>query len=364
MEASAHRLYCVGPVTPWGREFLEALAGGVSAAVEYEAAVQRFLEGLGTSAAGVMVEFGPDARTTIESLRASGRSMLILCFGRAFTKDDLAFFAERRVYAAIEAPVGDDRRAVDAGRRLVAALEGVDRQQQRFHSMKRLLVDSGDTSDPVAVLHEMRTLLSKIEHSSLEREWLAERNTSTPGSEDKLFYESEDFGDAISTIHDLERTGSLWVRGNLPGQEGKVEFLQGKIVAAAAGEVHGMKALYRMFLWDEPRFLFHRMNADDSVIEDRLNVSTDTLRNEGEDFRARYQKIRRDVPPPELKLELEASALHVGTQLEPNDFSALSSVVEFGTIRHVIDYNELPDVMIFEALIRLRRANLIRVVAA
>jgi len=61
---------------------------------------------------------------------------------------------------------------------------------------------------------------------------------------------------------------------------------------------------------------------------------------------------------------LESSALHIGAQLSPDDFSALASVVEFGTIRHVLDYNELPDVTIFEALIRLRRSSLIRVVAA
>lgn len=363
MDASARRLYCVGPVTAWGREFLESLSTAVPVAVGYETSTKRFLESGSTVAAGVFVEGGPQARATIDELRDSGRPMLVVCFGRTFTKDDLAYFAERRLYAVLEAPAGEDRRAVEATRRVVSALDGVDRQEQRFHSMKRLLVDASDATDPVALLHEMRTILSKVERSALEREWLAERAPGS-GGDDKLFHESEDFGEALTTIHDLERTGALWVRGNLPGQEGKVEFLQGKIVAAAAGQVHGMKALYRMFLWDEPRFLFHRIAAEDSIIEDRLNVSVNTLRLEGEDFRQRYQQIRRDVPPPEIKLELESSALHVGTQLSPDDFSALASVVEFGTIRHVIDYNDLPDVAIFEALIRLRRASLVRVVAA
>lgn len=363
MDASARRLYCVGPVTSWGREFLDALSTAVPVAVAYEPSTQRFVDGATGTASGVFVEAGPDARGTLDQLRGSGRPMLLVCFGRAFTKDDYAYFSERRLYAALEAPVGDDRRTVEATRRLVGALDAVDRQQQRFHSMKRLLVDSSDASDPMVILHEMRTILSKVERSALEREWLADRAPGS-GGDDKLFHESEEFGDALTTIHDLERTGALWVRGTLPGQEGKVEFLQGKIVAATAGEVRGMKALYRIFLWDEPRFLFHRIAAEDSVIEDRLNVSVNTLRLEGQDFRQRYQQIRRDVPPPEIKLEIESSALHVGTQLSPDDFSALASVVEFGTIRHVLDFNELPDVTIFEALIRLRKASLIRVVAA
>lgn len=363
MDSTLRRLYCVGPVTPWGREFLEALSAAIPMSLAYEPSVKRFLDAPVASAVGVVIEAGPDCRSVIDELRASGRPILLFCFGRTFTKDDLLFFAERRLYGVVEATVGDDRRAIEVGRRFAAALQAIERQRQRFHAMKRLLVDSAESPDAGAVLQEMRTILAKVERSELEREWLAER-ASENRSDDKLFYDSEDFGDALMTIHDLERTGSLWVRDHLAGQEGKVEFLQGKIVAAATGEVHGMKALYRMFLWEEPRFLFHRMAAEDSVIEDRLNVSMTALRAEGEALRQRFQRIRKDVPPLELKLELEPSGLHAGTQLAPDDFSALASVVEFGTVRHILDYNELSDVAIFEALIRLRRASLIRVVAA
>jgi hypothetical protein len=74
-----------------------------------------------------------------------------------------------------------------------------------------------------------------------------------------------------------------------------------------------------------------------------------------------YTKIRREIPPLSLKLNLDVSSVHTGTALAPNDFSTLSSVVECRKVGHVLNYNSLPDVEIYQSLIELKRAQLIRV---
>src|SRR5206468_806071 len=105
------------------------------------------------------------------------------------------------------------------------------------------------------LLHEFKTALGKVERAgTMSNEFLSAALDGGHGDKETLpFARSQDIGDALFTVHDLERTGALWIRGNLAGQEGKVEFLQGKLVAATAGGVHGVKAIFRMFLWDEPR---------------------------------------------------------------------------------------------------------------
>ena len=55
--------------------------------------------------------------------------------------------------------------------------------------------------------------------------------------------------------------------------------------------------------------------------------------------------------------------LTVGASLSPDEFSTLASVVEFGHISQVLDYNPLPDVILYESLIQLRRQKMVMVAA-
>ena len=125
-------------------------------------------------------------------------------------------------------------------------------------------------------------------------------------------------------------------------------------MSAHVGEVHGLKAIYRMFLWDEPRFLFNRQDSKDCQVEEQLPHAIKFIIQEGAELRKRYEALRRELPPDELRLQLEPTALHSGTALSPNEFFTLASVVEFEKIAAVVDYNPLCDVAIYESLIHLR----------
>ncbi len=364
MKVPVCRVFSVGELTNWAKQFMNALQEAQLIDVTFETSVQRFCEGTTPNMAVVFLENAPDVHKAIIKIRKSGRNSLIVWYGKLFAKEDLMFAMENRVYWILEGPRADERKVIETVKRVARNAELFQNFEQHFHSVKSILLQGDENETLKPVLQEIRTALSKLERTGLTNEYLGEHVDQAQKAEEKLpFHQSQDLGDALMTVHDLERTGALWVRGALPNQEGKVEFLQGKIVAALSGDVRGMKAIYRMFLWDEPRFLFSRIDPQEYVFEDHLNISLKHFCEEAQDYRRRFEKIRRELPPAELRLELEPSALHAGTQLPPEDFSTLASVIEFGSVMEVVDFNPLPDAVLYESLIGLRKRNIIRVVA-
>lgn len=367
------KAYCVGEVTSWGKQFLSDLQAANVIETAFQSP-QEFITNAGVPTAPVLVcvENTPESKKTIQKLRASGRLFFLLWYGRGFSKEDLAFAIEHRAYAFFEHARSEDKKLIETVGRAAACLESAEQFDQIIHALKSLLLQSESEEALKPLVTEIKTAVAKLERCGLRNELAGPKypapsqaasavntpDTTTP------FYKTQDFGDALTTVHDLERTGVLFIRGELPGNEGKVEFIQGKIVSAAAGDTRGMKAVWRMFLWDQPRFMFSRRDPQDCFVEEPVSISMKHLCQEGEELRRRYEAIRREVPPLELKIELEPTSMHAGTRLSFHDFSTLASVVEFGRISHVIDNNPLPDVALFEALIRLKKGNMIRVSVA
>ena len=371
MKVPTCRVLAIGELSTWGKQFLTNLETNSLAEVHYEASVQTFCSNAAPQAriTVLFAENLPDSRQAIQRLRVSPRRFFLVWFGRAFTKEDLAFAIEHRVYCVFEQSRADEKKIAEAIGRIGVALEMTDQFEQMIHSLKALLLQAETDVGMLPLVNEIKTALSKLERTGLYNEFSGGAENKDGNEKDsKLpFHKAQGFGDALSTVHNLERTGVLWVRGGLPGQEGKVEFLQGKIIAAQAGDIRGgirgLKAIYRMFLWDEPRFLFTRRDPQSVTFEEQIEQSMKYICMEGEELSRRFSRIRHELPPAEIKLELEPSSLHSGTQLSSEDFSTLSSVIEFGHVGQVLNYNLQPDVNIYESLIRLKKNKLIRVAA-
>lgn len=370
MKVPCCKAYCVGEVTAWGKQFL----GELQSQNVIEAAFQSPQEFLDSSATPispilVLVENTPESKKTLTKLRSSGHPLFWIWYGRAFSKEDYAFALENRAYAVFEHARAENKPLIETLGRVAEHVEAGDQYDQIVHSLKSLLLQSEEDEATRQLVSEIKTAVTKLDGCRARNELAGQskpvQNDATPpvptGDPGTLFHRTQDFSDALNTVHDLERTGALFIRGDLPGMEGRVEFIQGKIVSASAGDARGMKAIYRMFLWDKPRFLFTRKNAQDCFVEEVVSLSMKHLCQEGEELKRRFERVRREIPPSELILELEPSSLHPGSKLPLEDFSTLASVVEFGKISQVIDNNQLPDVSLFESLIRLKKQNMIRV---
>ncbi len=358
------RIIVLGDLTLWGRQFLAGLkATGME--ISHEPNLQKFIESQPSPQPQIIfLENLPESRQYVAKLRTLSRRIYWFWFGRNFTKDDATFALENRAYHIFENLRPDDKRISEFFGRLAANMETDTEFERTARGIKGVLIQA-ETEIPKAVLSEIKTGIAKMERLGLINEFSGATIETIVTSDGKLpFHKTQSLADALLTIESLERTGVLWIKGSIRGEEGKVEFLQGKAMAAKTGDVHALKALYRMFLWDDPRFLFTRRETSESTTEDQLNVSLSHVCSEGEALKKRYEAVRRELPPPDLRLELQPSALHTGTMLDFVEFSTLASIVEFHRVADVLDFNNLPDVSLYESLIKLRRQNIIRVSVA
>ena len=239
----------------------------------------------------MFVEHSQETKQYIPKIRASGKQCFIVWYGRAFSKEDIVAALENHVYCVFEHARAEDKKIFEWIKKVSKSAENSIQFEHLIHSLKTLLLQGEGEEEMAPLMTEIKTAVSKLEACGLQNDLTGAFVTENVGSENKLpFQRTQDFGDALTTVHDLERTGALWVRGALPADEGKVEFLQGKIVSAVAGETRGLKAIYRMFLWDEPRFLFTRRDPEECVVEEHLEQSMKYICLEGEELRKRYRE--------------------------------------------------------------------------
>lgn len=135
--------------------------------------------------------------------------------------------------------------------------------------------------------------------------------------------------------------------------EGFVAFEAGCMVAARLGSVSGMKALARILSWDEGRFEFHARVDESPATNERMSMQgamMEAARQIDElarlDLRALPLSARVEVACPEPEGGLEKAVAEL-CATRP-------------TLRRVLDLVPLPDLEVFQALLRLLEAGAIR----
>lgn len=363
MAVSRFRILVVGEVTQWGRHFVSLLQTSQGIEFVFEKSVDKFLESTQVGHPQiVMVENMPGCRSHLASLRESNRRLFLFWLGRSFSKEDLAFAIQHRIYGVFEDPKNEDPILSACLRRVSRSVDSIVQSEQVLRSLKSTLLQHETDADR-PFLAELKTAVAKLERMIGHNELASNMTVEGPRSDGAVpFHEAQAFSDALSTVHDLERTGVLRVRGGAQ-QDGAVEFLQGKLISAATGGVTGIKALFRMFLWDDVRFAFTRRDVKSESIQPDLNGELHFICQQGDELKSRYQKIRKEIPPAALVLAMEPKWMQITTAMPIKQFSTLASVIEFGQVGLVLDYNPLPDVDLLENLIALKRTRAIKVVS-
>lgn len=363
MGSARCRTIVLGEVTQWGRHYISMLQTAQAFEFVFENSTDKFLESTQVGHPQIiLIENLPGCRAILTRLRESNRRLFLIWLGRSFSKDDLSFALRHRIYAVFEDPKSDDGEVQRGLKGVVRNVDAAVQSEQILRSLKAaLLQHESDTDKPF--LTEIKTAIAKLERTAMQNEFASAFAGEVNRVEVSVpFHESQAFSDALMTVHDLERTGLLRVRGGAQ-QEGTVEFLQGKLISVTTGCVIGIKALYRMFLWDEMRFVFTRRDVKSESFQADLNGELQEICHEGDRLKTRFQKIRKEIPPATLVLAMEPKWMQISTTMDPNQFSTLGSVIEFGQVGLVLDYNALPDVDIVENLISLKRARAIKIVS-
>ncbi len=359
MKGPLCRVTALGTFSTWGRQFMNLLQGNNILDIGVEPSFDSFLKQTTERNQIVFIENSPDSRKNILKLRKSDRPFFIVWMGLLFTKEDHIFALDQRIYCVFENIKHDDKYVLENIQKIAKASHNAKELELVVRSLKAVLLDlDGDIVEPM--LMELKTAAGRIDELVVQNEFSGQAIHETVVEDSHLFHKSEDLVEAMATIHNLERTGILLV-GSSMNLEGRIEFIQGRVVSASTGTVKGLKALYRMFLWDNSRFVFCRRRGEELLLDEQIPLSVHTISLEGAALKRRFEKIRSEIPPSELNVDLDPLSLHEGSQLQYEDFHTLASVVEYGKVGLVLDYNPLPDVAIYESLINLRKDHKIRV---
>lgn len=365
MEASLSEVVALGEFSSWAKQLLNQWQTEDLIRLSFEASVPRFCSTHFSGEVSVaLLENNSAAKLAIGQIRSSGKNVLILWLGQHFSREDLEFALEQRVYATLENPVSFDKRTERIFTKCAALSNQANQKKQLLRNLKILLVPTESEGQNSEFINELKTGLIKLERSDRGNELFATEFASDneEGSSVPLA-QSISLGDTLLTITDFERTGTLWIKGKNPGEEGKIDFIQGKISFAEAGAVQQLKAIYRMFLWDTPRFLFNRKKVEVGEAHDLIPTEISLIVQEGELHAKRFELIKKEAPPSHLKLALEAESINPSTHLSPTNFQTLIKVVEYSHVTDVLDYSPSWDIDLYEGLIQLRKMGHIKVVA-
>ncbi len=315
----------------------------------------------------ILIENSPTSRAQILSVRQAGSPSFIVWFGGSFSKEDFEFAMEHRVYAVLEKPGSGDNRAEEIFSRLARKVAKASGFNNLVGTLNELLVQGETEESANPIFGELRSATRKLEEIQSQNEFNFS-HSQADSQVRKIQFEAplpgnskEEVGSAIEAMEDLERTGTLWVKGKKAGEEGHIEFIQGKIVSAETGEIQGLKAIFRMFLWNNPNCLFSRESASEVPISEYLGPIPVDYIAQGRRYKVDFDAFNAEVPPGGIHLEMNIQGDLSNLELDRTQFNVLASVVEFGRVSEIVDYNTLPDCEIYQALIALRKSDVIRV---
>jgi len=362
MKTPRHRVVCLGNLTDWGKRALKSLEKQSVVEFHYETSLKSFLKSsLATQLQMVFLENGPKSRLLMTELRKTGLPLYLIWFGVSFSKEDLGFAIQKHVFSVLEDRDLNNPRIIKEIRRIVRVIDSKYQFQQLVRSLKLAVLElEGNLPQPL--LNEIKSGVESLSDFGTKNEFTPVLSHAlTQGNQNILIQEAENLSEALTTIESLEKTGVMWVSPTGKGPKGQIEFIQGKIVFACCGEVVGLKAIFRMFLWEMPALLFSRRKAEEIEVGANIGTPIKMICQEGLRLKEQYDRIRHELPPLEMLLEIDSNFLHPGSSLSPEQFSTLAAVVEHRKVAHVLDYNPLPDVTIYEGLIQLRRSKILRI---
>lgn len=351
------QITCIGEISAWGTQFLNQLKSSQVAEVNYSKQETDFQnQSSHQQFPLIFLEHLPENKVLIEKILQGERKLLIALFGKNFSKEEVLGFFQNQVAWFFES-VDLAHPSTQKGLKYLSAEQRkLTAENNLLRSLKSILIQNQDENDQPLV-QEIKTGVTKLEALIFQKDEATQPKKDTA----LFFYKLQTLVDCLLTIHELDRSGQLSVKSK-NGDEGLIEFIQGKIYSAATGRVVGLKAIYRMFTWDAPEFSFTRgQPQEDKKIEENISASVRNIVDEGERLKERFEKIRKNLPPFELRVDLLPAYLTKKVKLEPDLFLTLSSVIEFKKVDQVVDFNPLPDVIIYESLIELRKNKLIAV---
>lgn len=149
--------------------------------------------------------------------------------------------------------------------------------------------------------------------------------------------------DLLQVIKSNQRSGVLEIIKGV--EQGKIYFVEGKLVSALIGEVLGAKSMFRMLAFDEGDFEFHPLpeDFDEGAAQGKIDMSLESILIEGMRQIDEFEKIKKGLPSLDsvlvLKKEFEAPL----SKLHPKVLDILQLVLNHEKFQEVMNKSQLSD---------------------
>lgn len=154
------------------------------------------------------------------------------------------------------------------------------------------------------------------------------------------------------------KDGTVWLKRS--DDEGRIEFVEGRILDAQAGSARGTKALFRMLGWNDAAFRVTAREGD--VPEATIQAATATVLMDGLFSLDEWVRWRELLPPPETRIEVfgDARGRLFGHALTPAEFDLLTRAKTGTTVAVAIADSPHPDAQVAEAICTLLSRGAVR----
>lgn len=199
--------------------------------------------------------------------------------------------------------------------------------------------------------------------SALTREQKSVPAVSNP-SEKKPKHLSGDLSamglaDLLQNLSQNSKSGNL----SLNNKQGEVFVMEGKVVGAKTGDIHGRKALYRMLAWKEGEFellplgdAFRPSELDQPIDDNIENLLMEGFRQFDE-----IEKMQKKLPPAKARLKLRTKLEAPLSRLHPKVLDILQLVINKGTFQSVMDRSEESDLEVCKMIYYLLKKEYIEI---
>jgi hypothetical protein len=158
--------------------------------------------------------------------------------------------------------------------------------------------------------------------------------------------------DLLQIFQMNKRSGVLriWRRdgagsGSIAVSEGQI--FDAQVPLAGGGSIAGEKALYRLFTWRDGRFEFVPGTPPEA---DRMDKPSRALLLEGTRQMDEWEKLRRELPGPSLRLTLRTPRSSIPQDAHPLTAEVLDAVEAHRRVSEIVDHCSFPDYQVLRVL--------------
>ncbi|MFM8268854.1 MAG: hypothetical protein ACKN9V_01590, partial [Pseudomonadota bacterium] len=144
MQSPLCEVVALGEFTSWAKQLLNDWQSEDFIRLSFESSIASFCNKTPQSknVQLVLLENNPASRSGISLLKASSHELFIIWMGRSFTKDDLAFALENKVYGVMEDPKASEKKTYNLLTEAASFRSEKNQLAHLIHSLKGLLLQS------------------------------------------------------------------------------------------------------------------------------------------------------------------------------------------------------------------------------